>query len=122
MNKSKNNTAKGSLFLGFLTVILAILKLAGAIEWGWLWVLAPAWIPTALVIVILYIYLTMLMVKEITKKLQGDTKGRRDLDQSRRDLDREAAAIGIERGKGESDRALAYRIKWLKDIRGGDKK
>lgn len=36
-----------------LGMIFIVLKLTGNIEWSWLWVLAPFWIPVALVIVIL---------------------------------------------------------------------
>lgn len=39
---------KISIGCGTLTAILAILKLAHVIEIGWLWVLAPIWIPLAL--------------------------------------------------------------------------
>ena len=31
-----------------LTLLLAGLRLAGAIEWPWLWILAPLWLPLAI--------------------------------------------------------------------------
>lgn len=37
-------------FLGVLTIVFVTLKLTGAIAWSWLWVLAPLWIPIAIVI------------------------------------------------------------------------
>lgn len=35
--------------LWLLTVIFVILKLAGQIDWGWLWVFSPLWILWAVV-------------------------------------------------------------------------
>lgn len=35
-------------FLGILTLIFITLKLTGHIDWSWWWVLAPIWIPVAL--------------------------------------------------------------------------
>ena len=42
----------GISFLGLLTIVFIAAKLVGAITWSWLWVLAPLWIPYALVILI----------------------------------------------------------------------
>ena len=42
----------GINFLGLLTIVFIAAKLVGAITWSWLWVLAPLWIPWALVILI----------------------------------------------------------------------
>lgn len=36
-----------------LLVVFIILKLTGVINWSWLWVLSPFWIPLLLVLVIL---------------------------------------------------------------------
>jgi glucan phosphoethanolaminetransferase (alkaline phosphatase superfamily) len=38
---------------GLLGVAFVILKLCGVITWPWLWVLAPFWIPLALVLILL---------------------------------------------------------------------
>lgn len=41
-----NNTASGGIgFLGLLAIVFITLKLTDCIQWGWLWVLAPIWIP-----------------------------------------------------------------------------
>lgn len=45
----------GGLFSTLLTVAFIVLKLCHVIEWSWLWVLAPLWIPLAITIVILLI-------------------------------------------------------------------
>lgn len=42
-------------FLGILTLIFITLKLTGYIAWSWVWVLAPMWIPLAIVLLILII-------------------------------------------------------------------
>ena len=50
-----NSSSSGIGFAGLLTIVFITLKLIGVIEWSWLWVLAPLWISTCLVIVILLI-------------------------------------------------------------------
>lgn len=55
-NKNNNNNASGGIgFCGLLTIVFIVLKLIGVIEWSWLWVLAPSWIPLAIVLIILLI-------------------------------------------------------------------
>lgn len=43
----------GSIFLSMLTVLFIGLKLTGHIDWSWWWVLAPIWMPIALVLGVL---------------------------------------------------------------------
>ena len=43
--------------LGFcdaLTLLFIAFKLAGLITWSWLWVLAPVWLPAAIIIIIAF--------------------------------------------------------------------
>ena len=40
----------GSGFLGLLTLIFITLKLTGYIAWSWWWVLAPMWMPIAILV------------------------------------------------------------------------
>lgn len=42
-------------YLGILGLIFITLKLTGHITWSWMWVLAPFWIPIAMVLVIFLI-------------------------------------------------------------------
>lgn len=42
----------GITFDGLLTITFIVLKLCGVIDWSWWWVLAPVWIPFALILVI----------------------------------------------------------------------
>lgn len=49
------NTSSGSGGIGFrglLTIVFIALKLTGNIAWSWWWVLAPSWIPLAIVLLI----------------------------------------------------------------------
>lgn len=50
---SKNNNSSGGIgFFGVLTLIFIVLKLVKVITWSWLWVLAPMWIPFAIVLIV----------------------------------------------------------------------
>ena len=64
MNDNNSGAAKGGVsFLGLLTILFIGLKLTGYIDWDWWWVLAPLWIPIALVVVggIIYILVYVLL-------------------------------------------------------------
>lgn len=50
--ESKNG---GIGFCGVLTLIFVTLKLLDVIAWSWWWVLAPLWIPVAIVLVVILI-------------------------------------------------------------------
>lgn len=53
MIKMENhNTNKGIGFCGVLAVAFVVLKLCHVIDWSWLWILSPIWIPIALLLVI----------------------------------------------------------------------
>jgi hypothetical protein len=55
---------KGALaLLGFLLIAFIVLKLVGVIAWSWWWVLAPVWIPTAILIVVATIFFTVIFKK-----------------------------------------------------------
>ena len=51
-NKNKNITVRG-LSSTLLLIAFIVLKLCHVIEWSWLWVLSPLWIPLALSIIII---------------------------------------------------------------------
>lgn len=46
--QTSSATAGGIGFGGLLTLVFIVLKLTRVISWSWWWVLAPAWIPVAL--------------------------------------------------------------------------
>lgn len=51
-NKTEKVTVNGGIsFCGLLTIAFIVLKLLKVINWSWWWVLAPTWIPIALLIV-----------------------------------------------------------------------
>ena len=49
-NNNKQTARTGISFTGALTLIFITLKLTNVIDWSWWWVLAPLWIPFALII------------------------------------------------------------------------
>jgi len=55
----KNDDDKGfeyfSGFCVFLTLVFILLKLTGAVDWAWTWVLAPLWVPIVMFCCILAI-------------------------------------------------------------------
>ena len=57
MGKVSSSSSSGIGFLGLLTVAFIVLKLIGQIDWSWWWVLSPIWIPAAIGIFILILFL-----------------------------------------------------------------
>ncbi len=51
----ENNSSGGIGFCGLLTIAFIVLKLCKVINWSWVLVLAPAWIPTLIAIILLLI-------------------------------------------------------------------
>lgn len=51
-NKSSNG---GIGFCGLLAITFIVLKILGFIEWSWLWVLAPIWIPIVIIVFLVVI-------------------------------------------------------------------
>lgn len=43
-------------FTGLLTIVFIVLKLTKVISWSWWWVLSPAWITLAIIILAAVIY------------------------------------------------------------------
>lgn len=76
MNNERNNTTAGGIgFCGLLTVAFIVLKLTGVINWSWLWVLAPIWIPTAITLAIIVIVLVAILVRELTPNTEARREG-----------------------------------------------
>lgn len=63
-------------FFGTLTLILIVLKLLKLIDLSWIWVLAPLWIPTAIVIAGIAIYLLVLGIMIIIAKITHRKKSK----------------------------------------------
>jgi len=79
MKKSASNAAKititiGPTFLESLTIVFIVLKLTHKIEWSWIWVLAPTWIPIALLAVIFAVCIIVPVIIILVKKLKNKRK------------------------------------------------
>ena len=48
MSDKTKVTYNGIGFLGLLAILFIGLKLTGHIDWEWIWVLSPLWIPLAI--------------------------------------------------------------------------
>ena len=48
--KEQRHPSNTTGFCGMLTILFIALKLMGYIDWNWLWVLAPMWVPIAMFI------------------------------------------------------------------------
>ena len=53
----KNNASYGLSFEGTLLITFIVLKLIKVINWSWLWVFSPIWIPLCLILLIYFILL-----------------------------------------------------------------
>lgn len=56
-----------TIFLLFISTVLMSLKAIGKINWSWIWVLSPIWIPTVLVFVLGVAYIVY-VIKVMEKK------------------------------------------------------
>lgn len=57
MSQGSSSSSSGGIgFFGLLAILFIALKLTGQIDWSWLWVLAPLWMPAALIILVGVIY------------------------------------------------------------------
>lgn len=64
---SSSSSSSGVGFFGLLTLLFIALKLTGFIDWSWLWVLSPIWIPLVIVIAIAAIATGVAWILEATK-------------------------------------------------------
>lgn len=61
-SSTASTSGSGLSFSGLLAIVFITLKLTGYIDWSWLWVLAPLWIPVAVVLAILLFILCVFAV------------------------------------------------------------
>lgn len=54
-----------------LAIVFMVLKLTGNIDWAWIWVFAPIWIPLALAAGVLIIYAVVLLIIGLVATLRG---------------------------------------------------
>ena len=76
---SDNSSAGGGGigFLGLLTIVFITLKLCGVINWSWLWVLSPIWIPLSLGMVVLAVVGLVLGVSFLLERRDTKRRSRR---------------------------------------------
>lgn len=69
----KENKQQGGIgFFGLLTILFIGLKLTGYVNWSWVWVLSPIWLPSVIVIVVFVLFLVFRLLKDaIEKKRRG---------------------------------------------------
>jgi len=53
--KNSSSSGGGVGFTGLLTIVFIVLKLVGAIDWSWWWVLSPVWISAILYLIFLVV-------------------------------------------------------------------
>lgn len=64
------NVNTGALFFELMFLMFLGLKISGLIDWSWIWVFAPLWVPAVVVLVILGIMGVFLIAtrKKVVKK------------------------------------------------------
>lgn len=63
----KTTTYSGGIgFPGLLAIVFITLKLTHVIDWSWLWVLAPLWIPIACIIAAVIVAAAVLLTVKVT--------------------------------------------------------
>lgn len=83
MTKYHNNyyttrvSGGGVSFCGVLAIVFITLKLLKVIDWSWVWVLAPIWIPAALAATGIAIYLLVLAIILIVHKIKNKRASKR---------------------------------------------
>ena len=68
-NKSSGST--GGILWTLLAVAFIVLKVTHLIDWPWVWVLAPIWIPVGIVLATIVIVLIVVLTKEALRALEG---------------------------------------------------
>lgn len=73
MSENSNSGTTGGIgFLGLLTILFIAFKLAGIIDWSWLWVLSPLWLPLVLGILVIVVMYMILDYKTKEPKEKGE--------------------------------------------------
>jgi hypothetical protein len=63
-----NKTSGGIGFCGLLTLVFITLKLVKVIDWPWVWVLSPIWIPAVIGLVTALVWILIVLVKMVKRK------------------------------------------------------
>ena len=69
MSKTVETVSGGGIsFLGALALLFIGLKLGNVIDWPWIWVLSPLWIPIALLATIFLLIIIIVVLIGVFKK------------------------------------------------------
>lgn len=64
MERKNVNSGNGVGFFGLLTLLFIGLKLTKVITWSWVWVLSPIWLPLAVLLAGLVVYIVYHIMKK----------------------------------------------------------
>lgn len=64
---NSSSSSSGIGFCGALCIAFIVMKLCGVINWSWGWILAPLWIPLAILLVILLCFGVYCAVEAVIK-------------------------------------------------------
>lgn len=70
MDNTKS-ASNGVGFCGLLAIAFIVLKLCNVINWSWLWVLSPLWMP-AVIAIIIFVFFVLIKLPEIRAKARAD--------------------------------------------------
>lgn len=70
---TQQTTSSGIGFCGMLTILFIGLKPTGYIDWSWLWVLSPLWLP---ITIVLLGFLVFVIVAEVAESWRDAQKKR----------------------------------------------
>ena len=62
------STSESSMFVPLLAVLFITLKLLGKIDWPWIWVLAPVWLPISIVIAVMLLTLLGVVIGHLSRR------------------------------------------------------
>lgn len=53
-----------------LTLVFLILKLTHVIDWAWIWIFAPIWIPLGIVLTVLLLYYFIVLIVAVVTAIR----------------------------------------------------
>lgn len=69
------STNSGGISLtGILTIVFMVLKLTGHIDWSWIWVFSPLWLPVAMVFAVWIVAYTIAVIVTTKKEIKNMDK------------------------------------------------
>lgn len=69
-DNNKSSGSSGGIFWTLLAVAFIVLKVTHLIDWPWVWVLTPIWIPTGIVLAAIVVVLIVVLTKEALRALE----------------------------------------------------